>query len=72
MAVRTVIQAGHPSLKKKNKQILNFKSPKLKLLQKDLIDTMHKKKFNWNSRFPNCPKLYGFRNSSKKYKIKKA
>ena len=42
MAVRTVIQAGHPSLKKKNKQIVNFKSPKLKRLQKDLIDTMHK------------------------------
>jgi len=43
MSVRTVVQAGHPSLKKKNKQIVNFKSPKLKLLQKDLIDTMHKK-----------------------------
>lgn len=42
MAVRNVIQAGHPSLKKKNKQIVNFKSPKLKRLQKDLIDTMRK------------------------------
>lgn len=42
MAVRIVIQAGHPSLKKKNKQIINFKSPKLKRLQKDLIDTMYK------------------------------
>ena len=42
MAVKKVIQAGHPSLKKKNKQIVNFKSPKLKLLQKDLIDIMHK------------------------------
>jgi peptide deformylase len=43
MAVKIVIQAGHPSLKKKNKKILNFKSPKLKNLQKDLIDTMRKK-----------------------------
>ena len=42
MAVRTVIQVGHPSLKKKNEKIVNFKSPKLKRLQKDLIDTMHK------------------------------
>lgn len=42
MAVKMVIQAGHPSLKKKNKQIVNFKSPKLKILQKDLITTMHK------------------------------
>ncbi|OGH20171.1 MAG: peptide deformylase [Candidatus Levybacteria bacterium RIFCSPHIGHO2_02_FULL_37_13] len=42
MAVKIVIQAGHPSLKKKNKQIVNFKSSKLKRLQKYLIDTMHK------------------------------
>lgn len=42
MAVKLVIQAGHPSLKKKNKQIVNFKSPKLKRLQKDLIDIMYK------------------------------
>ena len=42
MAARMVIQAGHPLLKKKNKQILDFNSPILKRLQKDLLDTMHK------------------------------
>lgn len=42
MAVKIVIQAGHPLLKKKNKQIVNFKFPKLKRLQKDLLDTMYK------------------------------
>lgn len=42
MAVKKVIQAGHPSLKKKNKKITNFKSVKIKRLQKNLIDTMRK------------------------------
>ncbi len=42
MAVKAVIQAGHPSLKKKNKKITNFNSTKIKKLQKDLVDTMHK------------------------------
>lgn len=42
MAIRKVIQAGHPSLKKKNKKVTNFNSPKIKKLQKDLIDTMYK------------------------------
>lgn len=42
MAVRTVIQAGHPRLKKINKQVAKINSPKLKILQKDLIDTMIK------------------------------
>lgn len=42
MAVKTVIQAGHPSLKKKNKEILNVGLPKFKKLRRDLIDTMNK------------------------------
>ena len=42
MAIRKVVQAGHPSLKKKNKKITDFKSAKIKKLQKDLIDTMRK------------------------------
>jgi len=42
MAVKRVIQAGHPSLKKKNNKITNFNSPKLRNLHKNLIDTMHK------------------------------
>ena len=42
MAVRMVIQAGNRLLKKKNKQIINFKSPKIRRLQKDLMDTIYK------------------------------
>lgn len=42
MAIRTVIQAGHPALKKLNKKILNVNLPKIKKLRKDLIDTMNK------------------------------
>lgn len=42
MAVRKVIQAGHPALHKKNKKIKDFKSPKLKKLQEDLMGTMNK------------------------------
>ena len=41
MAVRKVIQIGHPSLHTKNKTI-NFNSSKLKKLIKDLKDTMYK------------------------------
>lgn len=42
MAVRKVIQIGHPSLKAENKSIAHFKSPALKKLIKDLKDTMKK------------------------------
>ena len=42
MAVKTVIQAGHPKLKTKNKEIVNVSLPKIKKLRKDLIDTMSK------------------------------
>ncbi len=42
MAVKTVIQAGHPKLKTKNKEIGNTNLPKIKKLRKDLIDTMNK------------------------------
>lgn len=42
MAVRTVIQAGHPKLKKQNKEIVNINFPKIKKLRKDLINTMNK------------------------------
>lgn len=42
MAVRTVIQAGHPLLKKRNKKVTNIKSPEIKKLLKNLIDTMRK------------------------------
>lgn len=42
MAVKKVAQAGHPSLKKENKKILNFNFSKIKKLQKDLVDTMNK------------------------------
>lgn len=42
MAVKKTIQAGDPRLKKKNKVIKNFKSPVLKRLIKDLIDSMNK------------------------------
>lgn len=42
MAVKKVVQAGHPSLKKKNKKVASFSSIKIKKLQKDLVDTMNK------------------------------
>lgn len=42
MAVKTVIQAGHPKLKAKNKEISNVNLPKIKKLRKDLMDTMRK------------------------------
>ncbi|KKQ34387.1 MAG: Peptide deformylase [Microgenomates group bacterium GW2011_GWA2_37_6] len=42
MAARKVIQAGHPNLKKTNKEIKKFKSKVLKKLIKDLRDTMYK------------------------------
>lgn len=42
MTVKIIIQAGHPALHKKNKKILDFKSPELNKLCKDLIDTMYK------------------------------
>src|SRR3989344_7061312 len=41
MAVRKIIQIGHPSLRARNKTI-NFNSSKLKKLIKDLKDTMYK------------------------------
>lgn len=42
MAVIAVIQAGHPNLKKQNKEIRNVNLPKIKKLRRDLIDTMNK------------------------------
>lgn len=42
MAVRTVVQAGHPKLKKQNKEIINVNLPKIKKLRRDLIHTMNK------------------------------
>ena len=42
MAVRTVIQAGHPKLKNPNKKITNVNLPKIKKLRRDLIGTMNK------------------------------
>lgn len=39
MAVRKVIQVGDPRLKANNKQVLDFKSPKLKKLIRDLKST---------------------------------
>lgn len=42
MAVRKVIQAGHPNLKKKNLLIKNFDSWETKKLIKDLKSTMYK------------------------------
>lgn len=42
MAVRKVIQAGHPSLKEKNNKLVSFTSKKLNKLIKDLKDTMYK------------------------------
>lgn len=41
MAVKKVIQVGHPSLKARNKTIKSFTSVKLKKLIKDLKDTMY-------------------------------
>ena len=41
MAVRKVIQAGDPRLKNKNQEITNFKSPALKKLIRNLMDSMH-------------------------------
>ncbi|PJE58207.1 MAG: peptide deformylase, partial [Candidatus Portnoybacteria bacterium CG10_big_fil_rev_8_21_14_0_10_36_7] len=41
MAIRTIIQIGHPSLKAKNKLIKSFNSSKVKQLVKDLTDTMY-------------------------------
>lgn len=40
MAIKKIIQIGHPALKAKNKQITSFDDPKLKQLVKDLKDTM--------------------------------
>jgi peptide deformylase len=40
--VRKVIEAGNPKLKAKNKLVKDFKSPKVKKLIKDLLDTMYK------------------------------
>lgn len=42
MAIKTVVQAGHPKLKAKNKEISNVNLPKIKKLRKDLMDTMRK------------------------------
>lgn len=42
MAIKTVIQAGHPKLKKRNKEITNINLPKFKKLRRDLVDTMNK------------------------------
>ena len=42
MAIKKIVQAGHPALRKRNKRILSFKSLKLKKLCKDLLGTMHK------------------------------
>lgn len=42
MAVRKVIMAGDPRLKAKNKVILDYKSPKIQKLIKDLIATNRK------------------------------
>lgn len=42
MAVKRVIQAGHPKLRKQNKEIENVNLPKIQKLRKDLVDTMIK------------------------------
>ena len=42
MTMKAIIQAGHPTLKTKNKEIININLPKIKKLRKDLIDTMSK------------------------------
>ncbi len=41
MAVRPVVQIGHPALKAVNQTIADFHSPRLRRLIKDLTDTMH-------------------------------
>ena len=41
MAIRKVIQIGHPSLKAKNNSIKSITSPKIKQLITDLTDTMY-------------------------------
>lgn len=40
MAVRKLIVIGDPKLKRKNKEILDFKSARFKKLIRDLVDTM--------------------------------
>ena len=42
MAIKKVIQAGHPGLKNKNKTVKDFNSLIIKKLIKDLKDTMYK------------------------------
>jgi len=42
MAVKKVIQAGHPSLRTENKLVKDFSSPKIKSLIKNLKDSMKK------------------------------
>lgn len=42
MAVRKIIQIGHPALKAKNKKVDNTTHPEIKKLIKDLKDTMYK------------------------------
>lgn len=42
MVAKAVIQAGHPSLKKPNREITSVNLPKIKKLRKDLISTMNK------------------------------
>lgn len=42
MAVKTVIQVGHPSLKKPNKEITNVNLPKIRQLRRNLTATMNK------------------------------
>lgn len=42
MAVRKVVQIGHPALKAKNKVLSSFKSTRLKKLLKDLKETMYR------------------------------
>lgn len=42
MAIKKVIQAGHPKLKNKNKTVKDFNSLIIKKLIKDLKDTMYK------------------------------
>jgi peptide deformylase len=40
MAIREVIQIGHPSLKAENREVVDFKSEKVKQIVQDLVDTM--------------------------------
>jgi peptide deformylase len=42
MPARSTIQAGHPSLKKKNKKVTDLQSKVFIKLKKDLVDTMTK------------------------------